>query len=179
MKKEVITAGKTHRTGWYFAEDKTFTIPVLLSVGRYFESDNEICGALSKVARFKNVPKGISMASDAADGVDPNNCVATHCTVDGPYGPIQVVKMRDFDFCNQCIASLAHELTHAVRSAFIDRNVYMGVADRACESFAYAFSGLLEDFLDQLEKGDGWAPTTIIPVSGETGCAHNKKGKKK
>ena len=33
--KEVITAGKTHRTGWYFAKDRTFEIPVLLAVGRY------------------------------------------------------------------------------------------------------------------------------------------------
>lgn len=184
--KEVITAGKTHRTGWYFAKDKTFTIPVLLAVGRYSEAQHELCGALAKVAHFRNVPKTIREIPSDDPGVNDEYCVGTHCTVDGPYGPVQFIKMRDFDFCNACISTLAHELTHAVRSALIDRNVFLGTQDRACEAFSYVFSEMLEDFLDQLENGDGWAPTEIIPITedGETVPLirakkdNKKKGKK-
>ena len=77
--------------------------------------------------------------------------------------------MRDFDWCPHCIEALAHEITHAVRAALIDRNVYMGSQDRACETFSYVFSSLFLGFLgflEQLETGDGWAPVV-------------KKGKKK
>lgn len=169
--KEVITVGKTHRTGWYFANDKTFTIPVLLAVGRYSEAQNELCDALAKVARFRDVPKTIREIPSDDPGVNDAYCVGTHCTVDGPYGPVQFIKMRDFDFCNACISTLAHEITHAVRAALIDRNVYMGPQDRACETFSYVFSSLFLGFLEQLEKGDGW-----VPVVKDNGI---KKGKKK
>lgn len=169
--KEVITAGKTRRTGWYFANDKTFTIPVLLAVGRYSEAQNELCDALAKVARFRDVPKTIREIPSDDPGVNDAYCVGTHCTVDGPYGPVQFIKMRDFDFCNACISTLAHEITHAVRAALIDRNVYMGPQDRACETFSYVFSSLFLGFLEQLEKGDGW-----VPVVKDNGI---KKGKKK
>lgn len=169
--KEVITAGKTHRTGWYFANDKTFTIPVLLAVGRYSEAQNELCDALAKVARFRDVPKTIREIPSDDPGVNDAYCVGTHCTVDGPYGPVQFIKMRDFDFCNACISTLAHEITHAVRAALIDRNVYMGPQDRVCETFSYVFSSLFLGFLEQLEKGDGW-----VPVVKDNGI---KKGKKK
>lgn len=169
--KEVITAGKTHRTGWYFANDKTFTIPVLLAVGRYSEAQNELCDALAKVARFRDVPKTIREIPSDDPGVNDAYCVGTHCTVDGPYGPVQFIKMRDFDFCNACISTLAHEITHAVRAALIDRNVYMGPQDRACETFSYVFSSLFLGFLEQLEEGNGWSP---VAKNNDT-----KKGKKK
>ena len=155
---------RVRRSGWYFFMEPTFHIPCLLAVGRYSEADSEICVALAKVARFRNVPKTIR--ADGEDGVDPDNCVGTYATVDGPYGPVQYINMREFDWCPSCIEALAHEVTHAARAALIDRNVYMGPQDRACETFSYVFSSLFLGFLEQLEKGDGWAPVV-------------KKGKKK
>ena len=79
--------------------------------------------------------------------------------------------MRDFDWCPHCIEALAHEITHAARSALIGRNVYMGIQDRACEAFSYVFSSLFLGFLEQLEKGNGW-----VPVVKNNDI---KKGKKK
>ena len=93
----------------------------------------------------------------------------THCT--GPYGPVQYVNMREFDWCPHCIEALAHEITHAARAALIDRNVYMGHQDRACETFSYVFSSLFLGFLEQLEKGNGWVP---VVKNNDV-----KKGKKK
>ena len=110
--------------------------------------------------------KVVNQITASEDGVDPGNCVGVHVTVDGPYGPVQYVNMRDFDWCPHCIEALAHEITHAARAALIDRNVYMGSRDRACETFSYVFSSLFLGFLEQLEKGDGWVPVA-------------KKGKKK
>lgn len=170
--RQVKTIGeieRVSRSGWYFVKEPTFHIPCLLAVGRYSDADSEICVALAKVARFRNVPKTIR--ADSEDGVDPDNCVGTHATVDGPYGPVQYINMRDFDWCPHCIEALAHEITHAVRAALIDRNVYMGPRDRACEAFSYVFSSLFLGFLEQLEKGDGWVP--IVENDGI------KKGKKK
>ena len=164
---QVKTVGeieRVRRSGWYFFTEPTFHIPCLLAVGRYSEADSEICVALAKVARFRNVPKTIR--ADGEDGVDPDNCVGTCATVDGPYGPVQYINMREFDWCPHCIVALAHEVTHAARAALIDRNVYMGPQDRACETFSYVFSSLFLGFLEQLEKGDGWTPVV-------------KKGKKK
>ena len=155
---------RVRRSGWYFVKEPTFHIPCLLAVGRYSEADSELCSALEKVAGFEDVPKTIRTASE--DGVDPGNCVGVHVTVDGPYGPVQYVNMRDFDWCPYCIEALAHEITHAARAALIDRNVYMGSRDRACETFSYVFSSLFLGFLEQLEKGDGWVPVV-------------RKGKKK
>ena len=149
---------RVRRSGRYFVKEPTFHIPCLLAVGRYSEADSELCVALEKVAGFENVPKTIRIAGE--DGVDPRNCVGVHVTVDGPYGPVQCVNMRDFDWCPHCIEALAHEITHAARAALIDRNVYMGSRDRACETFSYVFSSLFLGFLEQLEKGDGWV--TVI-----------------
>ena len=101
------TVGKTERvsrSGWYFVKEPTFYIPCLLAVGRYSEADSELCSALEKVAGFEDVPKTIRTASE--DGVDPGNCVGVHVTVDGPYGPVQYVNMRDFDWCPHCIEAL-------------------------------------------------------------------------
>ena len=154
--KTVGEIERVSRSGWYFVEEQTFHIPCLLAVGRYSEADSEICVALAKVARFRNVPKTIR--ADGEDGVDPDNCVGTYATVDGPYGPVQYINMREFDWCPHCIEALAHEVTHAARAALIDRNVYMGPQDRACETFSYVFSSLFLGFLEQLEKGNGWAP---------------------
>ena len=162
--KTVGEIERVRRSGWYFFTEPTFHIPCLLAVGRYSEADSEICVALTKIARFRNVPKTIR--ADGEDGVDPDNCVGTYATVDGPYGPVQYINMREFDWCPRCIEALAHEVTHAARAALIDRNVYMGSQDRACETFSYVFSSLFLGFLEQLEKGDGWAPVV-------------KKGKKK
>ena len=154
--KAVGEIERIRRSGWYFVKEPTFHIPCLLAVGRYSEADSELCGALEKVARFRNVPKTIR--TDGEDGVDPGNCVGTHATVDGPYGPVQYINMRDFDWCPHCIEALAHEITHAVRAALIDRNVYMGRQDRACETFSYVFSSLFLGFLEQLEKGGRMGP---------------------
>ena len=169
---QVKTVGeieRVSRSGWYFVKEPTFHIPCLLAVGRYSEADSELCVALEKVAGFEDVPKTIR--TDGEDGVDPGNCVGTHATIDGPYGPVQYINMRDFDWCPHCIEALAHEITHAVRAAPIDRNVYMGRQDRACETFSYVFSSLFLGFLVQLEKGDGWAP--VIKNN------NTRKGKKK
>lgn len=160
---------RVSRSGWYFVKEPTFHIPCLLAVGRYSEADSELCVALEKVAGFGDVPKTIR--TDCEDGVDPGNCVGTYATVDGPYGPVQYINMRDFDWCPHCIEALAHEITHAVRAALIDRNVYMGLQDRACETFSYVFSSLFLGFLEQLEKGDGWSP---VVKNNDT-----KKGKTK
>ena len=160
---------RVRRSGWYFFTEPTFHIPCLLAVGRYSEADSELCVALEKVAGLEDVPK--TTRTDGEDGVDPGNCVGTHATVDGPYGPVQYINMRDFDWCPHCIEAFAHEVTHAVRAALIDRNVYMGRQDRACETFSYVFSSLFLGFLEQLEKGDGWAP--VIKNNNV------KKGKKK
>ena len=154
--KTVGEIERVSRSGWYFVKEPTFHIPCLLAVGRYSEADSELCGALAKVARFRNVPKTIRTASEG--GVDPSNCIGVNATVDGPYGPVEYVNMREFDWCPHCIEVLAHEITHAARSALIDRNVYMGIQDRACETFSYVFSSLFLGFLEQLEKGNGWVP---------------------
>ena len=167
--KTVGEIERVSRSGWYFVEEPTFHVPCLLAVGRYSEADSEICVALAKVARFRNVPKTIR--ADGEDGVDPDNCVGAHATVDGPYGPVQYINMREFDWCPNCIEALAHEVTHAARAALIDRNVYMGPQDRACETFSYVFSSLFLGFLEQLEKGNGWAP---VDKKNDT-----KKGSKK
>ena len=170
--RQVKTIGeieRVSRSGWYFVEEPTFHIPCLLAVGRYSEADSELCGALAKVAHFRNVPKTISATDEG--GVNPDNCIGTHATVDGPYGPVQYINMRDFDWCPHCIEVLAHEITHAARAALIDRNVYMGSRDRACETFSYVFSSLFLGFLEQLEKGNGW-----VPVVKNNDI---KKGKKK
>ena len=170
--RQVKTIGeieRVSRSGWYFVEEPTFHIPCLLAVGRYSEADSELCGALAKVAHFRNVPKTIS-ATDGG-GVNPDNCIGTHATVDGPYGPVQYINMREFDWCPHCIEVLAHEITHAARAALIDRNVYMGPQDRACETFSYVFSSLFLGFLEQLEEGNGWSP---VAKNNDT-----KKGKKK
>ena len=161
------TVGKTERirrSGWYFFTEPTFHIPCLLAVGRYSEADSELCVALEKGAGFESGRRTIRIAGEG--GVDPRSCVGVHVTVDGPYGPVQCVNMRDFDWCPHCIEALAHEITHAARAALIDRNVYMGPQDRACETFSCVFSSLFLGFLEQLEKGDGWVPVV-------------KKGKKK
>lgn len=170
--RQVKTIGeieRVSRSGWYFVEEPTFHIPRLLAVGRYSEADSELCGALAKVAHFRNVPKTISATDEG--GVNPDNCIGTHATVDGPYGPVQYINMREFDWCPHCIEVLAHEITHAARAALIDRNVYMGPQDRACETFSYVFSSLLLGFLDKLEKGNGWVP--VVKNNDD------KKGKKK
>ena len=161
---------RVSRTGWYFFREPTFNIPCLLAVGRYSEADSELCGALEKVAGFEDVPKPI-LDAVGEGGVDPGNCIGVHTTVDGPYGPVQYVNMREFDWCPHCIEALAHEITHAARAALIDRNVYMGRQDRACETFSYVFSSLFLGFLEQLEKGNGW-----VPVAKNNDV---KKGKKK
>ena len=112
--KTVGEIERIRRSGWYFVKEPTFHIPCLLAVGRYSEADSELCVALEKVAGFEDVPKTIRDAV-GEDGVDPGNCVGTHTTVDGPYGPVQYINMRDFDWCPHCIEALAHEITHAVR----------------------------------------------------------------
>ena len=160
---------RVSRSGWYFFTEPTFHIPCLLAVGRYSEAVSELCVALEKVAGFEDVPK--TTRTDGDDGVDPGNCVKTHATVDGPYGPVQYINMRDFDWCPHCIEALAHEITHAVRAALIDRNVYMGSKDRACETCSYVFSSLFLGFLEQREKGNGWVP---VVKNNDV-----KKGKKK
>ena len=170
---QVKTVGeieRVSRTGWYFFREPTFNIPCLLAVGRYSEADSELCGALEKVAGFEDAPKPI-LDAVGEGGVDPGNCIGVHTTVDGPYGPVQYVNMREFDWCPSCIEALAHEITHAARAALIDRNVYIGPEDRACETFSYVFSSLFLGFLEQLEKGDGWSP---VAKNNDT-----KKGKKK
>ena len=170
--RQVKTVGeieRVSRSGWYFVEEPTFHIQCLLAVGRYSEADSELCGALAKVAHFRNVPKTISATDEG--GVNPDNCIGTHATVDGPYGPVQYINMREFDWCPHCIEVLAHEITHAARAALIDRNVYMGPQDRACETFSYVFSSLLLGFLEKLEKGNGWVP--VVKNNDD------KKGKKK
>ena len=160
---------RVSRSGWYFVNEPTFHIQCLLAVGRYSEADSELRVALEKVAGFEDVQKTIR--TEGEDGVDPGNCVGTHATIDGPYGPVQYVNMREFDWCPHCIEALAHEITHAARAALIDRNVYMGHQDRACETFSYVFSSLFLGFLEKLEKGNGWG--RVVKNNDD------KKGKKK